>query len=76
MIARDTVIIRLDGGETLMPSCGLHECPKEATHKVIWNPDRAPRSTEYYCETHAKLAAEEAELDEAGDLFLGPEPLE
>lgn len=59
-----------------MRSCDLHECSREATHKVIYNPVGGPRSTEYYCETHAEVAAEEAELDEGGDLFFGPEPLE
>ncbi len=59
-----------------MRSCDLHECPREATHKVVWNPVGYERYSEYYCEPYAEVAAEEAEKDESGDLFLSPTPIE
>ncbi|UHQ98103.1 hypothetical protein HYG81_21180 (plasmid) [Natrinema zhouii] len=59
-----------------MASCEREECPNKATHVVIYNPVGDERSTKYYCETHAKVAADEAVNDSAGDLFLGPVPFE
>lgn len=59
-----------------MASCEREECPNEATHVVIYNPVGHERSTKYYCETHAEVAADEAINDRTGDLFLGPEPFQ
>lgn len=59
-----------------MQSCEYDECTKESTHKVVFNPVGFERQTELFCETHAEIAAEEALVDQAGDLFYGPEPVE
>lgn len=56
--------------------CRFDICPRSATHLVVYNPVGQQRRSEYYCEEHAEHAASEAKRDEAGDLFLGPEPIE
>lgn len=53
--------------------CRFAECPNNATHLVVYNPIGGERISEYYCESHAESAADEAERDVAGDLFLGPQ---
>ncbi|MCU4743589.1 hypothetical protein OB955_19440 [Halobacteria archaeon AArc-m2/3/4] len=59
-----------------MQLCEYDECSKECTHKVVFNPVGYDRQTEWFCETHAEIAVEEAQLDRAGDLFYGPEPVD
>lgn len=56
--------------------CEIGECPRDATHLVVYNPVGSDRRSEYYCETHAELAAEDAREDEVGDLFYGPAEIE
>lgn len=56
--------------------CKVAECPRPATHKVVFNPVGEPRVTEYYCEAHAEEAADMAKEGEHGDLFLGPVELD
>jgi hypothetical protein len=52
--------------------CEHSPCPRDSTHLVVYNAVQGSRRTERYCETHADLAAEEAERDKFGDLFMGP----
>lgn len=59
-----------------LDNCRFDECPNSATHLVVYNPVGEKRRSEYYCAEHAQKAAREAAQDEAGDLFLGPKPIE
>lgn len=57
-------------------SCRFDECPRDATHLVVYNPVGRERRSEHYCERHAEQAAADARHDPDGDLFLGPKPIE
>lgn len=56
--------------------CQIGECPNESTHVVVYNPVGRERWSEYYCEAHAELAADEAREDPDGELFYGPAVLD
>lgn len=64
-------------GESIeLGDCEIGECPREATHVIVYNPVRGAKQTEVYCEPHVDAAAEEALDDPAGELYLGPAPID
>lgn len=64
------------GESTELGDCEIGECPRDATHLIVFNPVRSEERTEIYCEDHADVAADEALDDPAGELYIGPTPID